>query len=620
MHKRLRRQLEEALGQEQEASLLLRKLFHKIEEHRRVDGARDSLQHALAFLSELLQRQPEAQPRRANSTRTPSTAWLFDQAPFAALVCNADRKVTAWNAAAEQLFGLPSSEVVGRELSMLVFPGDDLEAARARTALRQALASGGTEQHLQPTPTRAGGARTFDWTIVSLRDGKGREAGNAALVQERDPLRDRYARACQAVGDGIWDWDLDGERLWLSESFRAIVGAQAESEAPSEWIDRVHPEERDAVQAAIRMHLDGLSPRFESEHRLRHEDGSWRRVLARGRAARDAGGKAVRFSGSAMELTEPRAIEASLRDGLTLLPDRAQICGRLRKGLREGDAPTRSTAGELAILIEDVKDGAVREGAPHLLELKAELRQALARDQFRVHYLPIVDATTRHIGGFEALIRWDHPTLGLVAPEHFMPYAEETGLMVPMGRWLLGQASREFKGWRAVSREPLTLNVNLSSRQLRHAGLLESIDAVLTEQGLDPRDLVFELTEDIVQQGEHAERIAELHHRGVQLYMEDFGTGACSLNSLNRLEFDCLKIGSSLFTGGSPRGKEPVLVRTVVSLARGLAMRVVAEGVETAEQFEFLCEAGCSAGQGFYFSPSVDGEGARSLLERSASW
>ncbi|HXN55443.1 MAG TPA: PAS domain-containing protein, partial [Myxococcales bacterium] len=313
MHRRLRRQLEEALGQEHEAPPALRKLLRKVDkEYRRADGARDSLQNALALLSDLLHRQPEGQPRNAASAKTRSAARLFDQAPFAALVCNADRKITAWNAAAEQLFGLPSSEAVGRELSMVVFPGGDPEAARARTTLRQSLTGGGTQQNLLSTPTRAGGARMCDWTIVALRDRKGREVGVAALVQEKDPLPDHYARACQAAGDGIWDWDLDKERLWLSESWRAIVGAQAVGEAPSEWIDRVHPDDREAVQAAIRTHLDGLSPRFESEHRLRHEDGSWRWVLARGQVARDAAGKAVRFSGSTMDVTEPRTVEARL--------------------------------------------------------------------------------------------------------------------------------------------------------------------------------------------------------------------------------------------------------------------------------------------------------------------
>ena len=280
MHKRLRRQLEEALGQEPEPSPPLRRLLRKVDkEYRKADGARESLQHALALLSDLLHGQPSTQPRRASSAKARSVERLFDQAPFPTLVCNADRKVTAWNAAAERLFGIPASEAVGRELSMLVFAGADLEAAQARTTLRQALASAEPQPLAQLTPSRAGPPRMCEWTIVSLRDAKGREVGNAALVQEKDPLRDRCARACEAAGDGLWEWDLEADRLWLSESWRSIVGAKGADDAPAQWIDRLHPDEREEVQAAIRAHLEGGSPRFESEHRLRHEDGSWRWVI-----------------------------------------------------------------------------------------------------------------------------------------------------------------------------------------------------------------------------------------------------------------------------------------------------------------------------------------------------
>src|SRR3954469_15820369 len=189
MHRRLRRQLDEALGEQSEASPQLRKLFRRIEkEYRRADDDRDSLQHALALLSDLLRRQPDAEKRPALSPRARSVSRLFDQAPFAALLCDADRKVTAWNAAAEQLFGIPHADAVGRELSMLVFPDSDATRAQARTELRQALAQGDTQHLLRPTPTGSGAARICEWTVVPLRDAKGREVGNAALVHERDPL------------------------------------------------------------------------------------------------------------------------------------------------------------------------------------------------------------------------------------------------------------------------------------------------------------------------------------------------------------------------------------------------------------------------------------------------
>jgi diguanylate cyclase (GGDEF)-like protein/PAS domain S-box-containing protein len=573
---------------------------------------------------------------------------------------------------------------------------------------------------------------------VPLHDRKGREVGNAVVVQERDPVGDRYALAWQGAGDGIWDWDLATDRLWLSESWRALVGAKGDVGALSEWFDRVHPADQEAVQGAIRAHLDGQSERFESEHRLRHEDGSWRWVLARGQATRDASGTALRFSGSTMDVTEPKATAGLLHDALTGLPNRAHFLDlarrsfartrrregdrlailfldvdrfkpvterlgnaagdellvkmgeRLQTCLREGDTLARQGGDDFSILLDDVKeladaeivarrihdvtaqpfevsgtevcatvsigvalsasaharvedllldadaamyrakaqgrarsvvfDASLRERAPHLFELEGELRHALVREEFRVHYLPIVDVASGRIQGLEALIRWAHPTRGLIAPEHFVPFAEETGLMVPIGRWLLGQAGREFQSWRGAAPERLTLSVNLSSRQLEHSDLLENIEGVLSEHSLEAQDLILELTENMLQNSEHAPRMAQLRDRGLRLSMDDFGTGSCSLNSLLRSQFDCLKIDRSLFTGGSPRGQQPELVRTILSLARDLGTQVVAEGVETAEQFGFLREVGCAAAQGFYFSPPVDSAGARSLLERTGSW
>ncbi|HYV65309.1 MAG TPA: EAL domain-containing protein, partial [Myxococcales bacterium] len=564
---------------------------------------------------------------------------------------------------------------------------------------------------------------------------------NAALVQQADPLRDRYALAWQASGDGIWDWDLAGNRLWLSDSWRAIAGAGPGDESPGEWLDRVHPGDRDGLDVAIHAHLEGGSPRFESEHRLRHQDGSWRRVLVRGQATRNADGKAVRFSGSMMDVTDPKAGGGrTLHDPLTQLPNRAHFLelverslahGRRREGyrsavltvdldrfkavnadlgpaagdellvklgerlstcLREGDVLARPGGDEFIILLDDVKqagetelvaeriqqaiaqpfeidgkqvsttasigiavsgpaysraedllqdadaalyrakaqggaraaafDSALRERAPQLVELEADLRRALERDEFRVHYLPIVDVATGRIQGLEALIRWVHPKLGLVSPEQFVPLAEETGLIVPIGQWLIARAGKEFRSCRAGGKSgPMTLNVNLTLRQLQHPGLLEQIDGVLSEYGLDPQDLAVELTETTLQHGDGAAaHLGELRDRGVRLYMDDFGTGSSSLSSLFRFPLDSLKIDRSLFSGGSPRGQAPELVRTIVAAARETGTHVVAEGVETADQFGFLREVGCGAAQGFYFSPPVDGTKARTLLARAGGW
>jgi EAL domain-containing protein (putative c-di-GMP-specific phosphodiesterase class I) len=266
-----------------------------------------------------------------------------------------------------------------------------------------------------------------------------------------------------------------------------------------------------------------------------------------------------------------------------------------------------------------VFDASMRERSPQLLHLEADLRRALLKEEFRVQYLPIFDVATGNVLGLEALLRWAHPKRGMVYPEHFVPFAEETGLIVPIGRWLLGQAGRDFQGCRRLpGHSDLRLHVNMSSKQLLQGDLLEHLDAVLAEHQLVPGDLAVELTERTLQEGEPTvSRVAELRERGVRLYVDDFGSGYSSLSSLHRFQLDSLKIDQALFVGGSPRGEAPDLVRTIVALAREMGKPVVAEGVETAEQVAFLRELGCSAAQGFYFSPPLDSDAARALLART---
>jgi diguanylate cyclase (GGDEF)-like protein len=269
-----------------------------------------------------------------------------------------------------------------------------------------------------------------------------------------------------------------------------------------------------------------------------------------------------------------------------------------------------------------VFDTTMRDRGPELLQLEADLRRALLRDEFRLHYLPIIDVGTGRISGLEALIRWAHPKKGMVQPEQFVPFAEETGLIVPIGQWVLGAASRDYQGWRrATGATGVTLNVNLSSKQLLQTDLLAQMEKVLQETNIDPHDVALEITETAFQHSDLAtQRLGQLKARGFRLYMDDFGTGYSSLNSLYRFQLDSLKIDRSLFRGGSPRGQAPELVKTIVSFARDLGKNVIAEGVETAEQLRFVKEVGCFSAQGFFFSPPVDGSTAKALLERQPSW
>jgi EAL domain-containing protein (putative c-di-GMP-specific phosphodiesterase class I) len=269
-----------------------------------------------------------------------------------------------------------------------------------------------------------------------------------------------------------------------------------------------------------------------------------------------------------------------------------------------------------------VFDPTMREREPELMRLESDLRRALLREEFHVEYLPIVDVETGRIEGIEALLRWVHPERGVIPPDDFVPFAEETGLIVPIGRWLLTTASRDFQNLRHAGRlDGITLNINLSTKQLLQTDLLDQFEEVLRETHLSPQDLVLEITETAFQHSEQAaQRLGELKARGFRLYMDDFGTGYSSLNSLYRFQLDSLKIDRSLFRGGSPKGQAPELVKTIVAFAKDLGKEVVAEGVETAEQLRFVREIGCASAQGYFFSPPIDRLELRSLLESQPSW
>jgi diguanylate cyclase (GGDEF)-like protein/PAS domain S-box-containing protein len=743
MHRLLRRQVERHLGAGPQAPEV-RRLLREIEaEYDRADEDRGALQRALELLADVTRRRTVP----AAAARGPLPRLLrraFEHAPFATFLCDPELEVLAWNACAEQLFGHSAAEAVGRSVPDLLFAAADRTAARRD--LRAILERGELDQSLRVAAARSGEARLDEWTLVPLRDKGGRVAGAAVMVREPIAAASRFTVAVLATGDGVFEWDLEKDRLWLSDAWLALVGAEAAGGSPAEWLDRVHPGERDALMSALRAHLEGQTPRFENEHRVRDQGGGWKWVLARGRATRNEAGKAVRLAGTMMDVTErraaaERALTDALHDPLTRLPNRAlfldlvkrtfartrrredqsfavvfldldrfkgvndslghaagddllvQFARRLQTCLREGDTLARHGGDEFTILLDDVNgaadaltvaqrihdataeafqvsghevfstasigiaiwapsyaraedllhdadtamyrakaqgrartvvfDATMRERAPQLLDLEADLRRALVRDEFRVHYLPVVDVATGRIQGLEALIRWAHPKRGLVHPEHFVPFAEETGLIVPIGSWILRQAGRDFQGWRraAAGANRLTLHVNVSPKQLANGALLEQLDGLFQEVELDPQNLALEVTESAIDQnGDTAARLAQIRRRGVRLCMDDFGSGHASLAALHRLQLDTLKIDRSLFMGGSPRGASPELVRTIVSLARALGKPVVAEGVETAEQFHFLRELGCSAAQGFYFSPPVDSSAACSLIERAPTW
>jgi diguanylate cyclase len=241
------------------------------------------------------------------------------------------------------------------------------------------------------------------------------------------------------------------------------------------------------------------------------------------------------------------------------------------------------------------------------LELESGLRRALAQGEFELHYQPKVDVSTGRIDSAEALIRWRHPKRGLTAPSGFIPIAEETGLIVPIGEWVLHEACRQARAWHESGMKTLRIAVNLSAQQFKQKSLVTTVREALAAAGLDPTYLELELTESAVMQDAESsiQVLRQLSGLGVRISVDDFGTGYSSLSYLRRLPLDKLKIDRSFIREVAASRDDAEIVRAIVSLAHSLHLKVIAEGVETDEQLTFLRGLGCDQYQGFHCSPPV---------------
>jgi diguanylate cyclase (GGDEF)-like protein/PAS domain S-box-containing protein len=243
--------------------------------------------------------------------------------------------------------------------------------------------------------------------------------------------------------------------------------------------------------------------------------------------------------------------------------------------------------------------------------LESDLRHALDREEFVLHYQPKMNLETGAIVGLEALIRWRHPQRGLVPPSEFIPAAEQCGFIVPISCWVLREGCRQARAWQDEGLPPMRIAINISAVELRSKGFVAGVRAILTETGLEPRYLELELTETFLMQDSQATAavLQDLKELGVQLALDDFGTGYSSLSYLKRFPIDILKIDQSFVRNLTTDADDASIVSAVISMGKSLHMRVVAEGVETREQLEFLQEHNCPEGQGYYFGhPVVAGD------------
>jgi len=271
----------------------------------------------------------------------------------------------------------------------------------------------------------------------------------------------------------------------------------------------------------------------------------------------------------------------------------------------------------------EVFDPSMHSAALERLEMEGDLQRATERGELFLHYQPMVSLTNGRIVGLEALVRWLHPRRGVMPPTTFIPLAEDSGLIVAVGRWVLREACAQAAAWRGQfpEHETLAMSVNLSVKQLRDPGLVEDVASALADAGLDPSALILEITESVLMHDAEDAllRLHQLKELGVRIAIDDFGTGYSSLSYLRRLPVDILKIDRSFVEGLTRGAEESALARAIVQIARTLSLTTVAEGIEQPDQLLRLKAFGCDIGQGFLLAPPASEEATVEVLSSAST-
>lgn len=586
--------------------------------HRRKDGSVfwvDVILHPLVWdgHATCMAIAQDITARREAETGLNRLAAIVSSSDDAIVGWNTDKTITSWNPGAERLYGWTEAEMLGHSIAALM-PDEREEETQAICA--RLLAGKPTE--LPDTLRRHKNGRNLEvWVSSSpVKNAAGEILGACTISRSISE---------QKKASELIRWQAYNDPL-TSLPNRAFF-----RQALEEAITRAAP------FTLVFIDLDQFKYVNDS---LGHAAGDrlLQEAAARFECCLQEGDLLARMGGDEFTLLLPgeageqraEALLQALDAPVTLEGHELHIAASLgisRFPADSLDAETLLKYADLAMYRAkergrgqwQVFSPALMEAAHERLTLESSLRKAVERNELIVLYQPQVSLRTGEIIGTEALVRWKHPELGVVAPSRFIPLAEETGLIVPLGEWVLHTACRQAALWAREGRS-LRQSVNLSARQLAEPGLVARVQAVLDQTGFDPRLLDLELTESaLVAQGEAAaDRLASLRELGVRISLDDFGTGYSSLAYLRRFPLDVLKVDrafvAELGGGGRKAWQDQAVVQAIVSMAHALELEVVAEGVETEAQFEALQRLGCDSMQGFLYSPPITPERLETLL------
>ncbi|NDY58709.1 EAL domain-containing protein [Desulfovibrio sulfodismutans] len=536
---------------------------------------------------------------------------LFENSPQAIILIDSNRNVLDANKGFEELFGYRAADMKGFGMRTFIVPEDLLAECEN---FRAAILSGNTVQ--RETYRRHRDGRLIPVSMIGFQVKSGEAAGGVVYIyqdiSERKAFEEQITH--QAFHDSLTH--LPNRSLFAERLQRALARSRRRG---------------DYQYAVLMIDLDKFKAVNDS---MGHAAGDMLlvEIAARLKSCMRSVDTVARLGGDEFAvileefkikrevLTVAERIQETLRRPCTICGNevypgasigivlRTKEYDSAEDVLRDADiAMYRAKETGKPYMIFDRR---MHKEILEVISLEAELRDALSNDELVLHYQPIVNVDTRALEGFEALVRWNHPLKGIVPPDKFIPLAEETGIILPLGRWVIVEACRQLGKWQKTipGAERLSVSVNVSCRQFVRDGLVEYVAQVLEETGIDPARLKLEITESVLMQ-DTSHSIHELNRLkalGVRIAVDDFGTGYSSLSYLRQLPIDHLKIDRSFISGSDNAEDNIQIVKSIISLARNLGLTVIAEGVEHEDQFARLQDVRCDKAQGYMFSRPVD--------------